>query len=250
MTNLIPNRKINALSGYQFVQANMLLGGFLREQNILKEFLEGNIPEFLRKMVPIQITIGNDTITYLVMPDVLSIGDNQDYIRMPMNPHTAQIIADKYDCTLPTKKMAYDIWKAASNKLMPKPWGPPYNQEMYSTKRFEEHNNIISNQLLNLDYTQLTAGHKKDVVLTNKLAPDNPKKRVAIYGWFNLNGSPIQGLNPVDHDDLYEDYSHGIRMIANDIIVNNNPMRIQDVFKDPILSKLISDEGPLAFTRY
>lgn len=36
MTNLIPNRKINALSGYQFVQANMLLGGLLRDQNILK----------------------------------------------------------------------------------------------------------------------------------------------------------------------------------------------------------------------
>ena len=112
------------------------------------------------------------------------------------------------------------------------------------------HNNIINNQLIHLDYRQLTAGHKKDIVLTNKLAPNNPARRVAIYGWFNNDGSPIQGLNPADHDDLYEDYSHGVRMIANDVIINGNPMRIQDVFKDQILNKLVSDEGILAFTRY
>ncbi len=250
MNNIIPSAKSNAPSGYQFIQNNMQLGGSLRERNILKEFLEGNIPDFLKNLIPIQITLGSNTITYSVMPDVLSIGHELDYVRMPMNPHTAQIIADKYDCTLPTKKMSYDIWKAATNKLTPKPWGLPYNQEMYSTSRFDAHNNIINNQLIHLDYRQLTAGHKKDIVLTNKLAPNNPARRVAIYGWFNNDGSPIQGLNPADHDDLYEDYSHGVRMIANDVIINGNPMRIQDVFKDQILNKLVSDEGILAFTRY
>jgi hypothetical protein len=186
------------------------------------------------------------------MTDVLSIGSEQDYVRMPMNPHTAQAIADKYDCTLPTRKMCNDIWKLATNKLAPKPWGPPYDQDMFATHRIGEHNKTINSQLWSnsQDYKVLTAGHKKDVVLTNKLYPNNPNKRVAIYGWFMLDGKPIQLLNPSDHEDLYEDYSHGIRLIANDVIANGSPMRMQQVFAHPTLSRLVSDEGTLAFTRY
>lgn len=103
---------------------------------------------------------------------------------------------------------------------------------------------------LNLDPHALTSGHKKDVVITNRLYPNNPNKRVAIYGWIQSNGQPIQGLNPVSHEDTYEDYSHGIRMISNDVIVNGNPMRMQDVFSDAKLWMLVSDEGPLTFQRY
>jgi hypothetical protein len=40
----------------------------------------------------------------------------------------------------------------------------------------------------------LLVGHKKDVVLTPLLATTYPKD-VAIYGWTELNGVPIQGLN-------------------------------------------------------
>lgn len=246
----IPVRDPGSITGSTFIQNNMNLGGAVREQNILSEFIHGNIPDFLRKLIPVEISDGINKITYVVMPDVLSIGNDQDYVRMPMNPHTAQAIADKYDCTLPTRKMCNDIWRAAKNKLAPKPWGPPYNQEMLSTYRIGAHNTTVNGQLSGLNYTDLTAGHKKDVVLTNALRPNNPNRRVAIYGWFMLDGKPIQPLNPADHDDLYADYSHGIRLIANDIMVNGSAMRIQQAFADPALSKLLSDEGPLLFTRY
>jgi hypothetical protein len=247
----IPPRDPGSITGSAFIQNNMNLSGAVREQNILSEFIHGNIPDFLRRMVPIELSDGTNKITYLVMPDVLSIGSEQDYVRMPMNPHTAQAIADKYDCTLPTRKMCNDIWSSAKNKLAPKPWGPPYNLEMLSTYRIGVHNSTINNQLVGLDHSALTTGHKKDVVLTNALRPNNPNKRVAIYGWFLLpDGKPIQDLNPSDHDDLYADYSHGIRLIANDIMVNGSPMRIHQAFTDPVLSKLLSDEGPLLFTRY
>ncbi len=39
---------------------------------------------------------------------------------------------------------------------------------------------------------KLIAGHKKDVVITNRLL--TMPKRVAIYGWHRPNGSPIQPL--------------------------------------------------------
>jgi hypothetical protein len=248
--SLISTREINAVSGSQFIKNNINLTGKKREENILNEFLSGNMPNFLRKFHSITVTAGTNSITYLVMTDYLCVGHDDDYVRMPMNPLTAQIIADKYDCTLPTRKMVNDIWINSKNKLVPLPWGPPYDSSMMSTERYGIHNSRINNQLTGKDFTLLTSGHKKDVVLTNKLSPNNPNKRVAIYGWIQLNGNPIQGLNPASHEDTYADYSHGIRLVINDVMCNGSIRRIQDIFKDKELSNLISDEGVLTFDRY
>lgn len=248
--SLIPTRDPGSVTGSAWIQANLDLGGEVRENNILQEFLHGNIPDFLRNFVGVTASDGTNSITYMVMPDVLCIGSNDDYVRMPMNPHTAQAIADKFDCTLPTKKMVDTIWSQAVNKVAPLPWGPPFDGDMLKTYRVGVHNGRIQAQLAGLDATALISGHKKDVVLTNRLYPGNPNKRVAIYGWIQLNGQAIQGLNPVSHEDTYEDYSHGLRMVANDCMVNGTSRRIQDVFADPSLSTLVSEEGVLKFTRY
>jgi len=247
---LIHSRDPGAVTGSVFVSENMHLTGATRENNILHEFLGGNIPDFLRNFTGVDVTDGTNTITYLVMPDYLSIGTDNDYVRMPMNPLTAQKIANQFDCTLPTRKMVNDIWKHSPNKVVPLPWGPPYDSSMMSTERIGIHNQRIQKQLEGKDFKLLLSGHKKDVVLTNRLYPGNPNKRVCIYGWIQSNGQAIQGLNPVSHEDTYADYSHGIRMIANDVIVNGSPMRMKDVFADPKLSALVSDEGPLKFTNY
>lgn len=248
--SLISVRDDNAVLGSEFIKNNMNIVGKSREDNILNEFLNGNIPDFLRTFNSITINHPGHILTYLVMADYLSIGTDADYVRIPMNPLTAQLIAEKYDCTLPTRKMVNDIWYNSMNKLAPLPWGPPYDQSMMSTERYGIHNARIQNQLQNKDFKLLTSGHKKDVVLTNKLAPNNPKKRVAIYGWIQLDGTPIQNLNPVSHEDTYADYSHGIRLIANDVMYNGSLMRIQDIFQDNELSFLVSDEGSLNFTKY
>lgn len=250
--SLIPSRDPGSITGSAFIQANMDLLGAARELNILHEFQHGNVPDFLRNFTSVTVSDGTNTLAYLVMPDVLCIGSNDDYVRMPMNPHTAQSIADQYDCTLPTRKMVNDIWKQAPNKLEPKPWGPPYDGDMVKTYRIGVHNTTIQNQLsaAGLDPHALTSGHKKDVVLTNRLSPNNPNKRVAIYGWIQSNGQAIQGLNPVSHEDTYEDYSHGIRMVANDALLNGNPIRMKDVFAHAVYSALVSDEGPLSFQKY
>lgn len=248
----IPERNPNSMTGSEFIQANLNLVGATRETNILKEFQEGNMPDFLRSFVEITVTDGTNTIVYKAMSDYLCIGSDDDYVRMPMNPHTAQSIADQYDCTLVTRKMVNDIWKQSVNKLAPKPWGPPYNADMEKTHRIGTHSKWIQDQLTTSgkDPFALTSGHKKDVVITNKLAPNNPQKRVAIYGWIQLNGQPIQGLNPTSHDDKYADYSHGIRLVDNNVVVNGQSMRIRDVFKHATYCKLISDEGVLNFLSY
>lgn len=241
---------VQLVTGSQFIQDNMNLVGAIREANILREFQNANMPNLLRNFIPITISDGRNTITYHVTPDVLCIGDDDDYVRMPMNPHTAQAIADQFNCSLITRKMSNDIWKMSTNKLEPKPWGPPYDGDMQKTYRIGVHNTTIQNQLAGRDPRALTSGHKKDVVLTNKLYPNNPSRRVAIYGWIQLNGQPIQGLNPSSHEDTYEDYSHGIRLVSNDCTVNGTAMKIQDVFRHQVYSSLVSDEGPLLFLRY
>lgn len=247
---LIPTRDPGAVSGSKFIQNNMNLGGAVREQNILDEFMHGNVPDFLRDFTEVKYSDGTNTITYLVMTDYLSIGSNEDYVRMPMNPLTAQKLATKFDCTLPTRKMVKDIWEQSENKLPPLPWGPPYDADMEKTHRVGTHSQRIDAQLAGKNKFALTSGHKKDVVLTNRLYPNNPSHRVAIYGWIQMNGNPIQDLNPTSHEDTYEDYSHGIRLIANDVSVNGNVMRMQEVFADPKLAPLVSDEGVLKFIKY
>jgi hypothetical protein len=251
-TSSIPERNVNSVTGSDWVKSNLNLTGSTREANILQEFKEGNIPDFLRNFTEVTVSNGANSITYKVLADVLCIGNNDDYVRVPMNPHTAQAIADQYDCTLITRKMSNDIWKQSVNKLEPKPWGPPYDLDMEKTHRIGTHSDTIQKQLLsaNKDPFALTSGHKKDVVLTNKLAPHNPAKRVAIYGWIQLNGKPIQDLNPSSHDDKYADYSHGIRLASTDCSVNGVAMTMQDVFSHPVYSALVSDEGPLKFQKY
>jgi len=249
---LIPLKESKAISGTDFINLNMSVKRDVREQNILDAFLKGNIPNFLRNFSPIVISSNNNTITYMVTSDYLSIGSDLDYVRMPMNPLTAQKIADKYDCSLPTKKMVMDIWTQSTNKLDANKltWGPPYDSSMMNTDRIKIHNDKINVLMSKMDKTKLTAGHKKDVVLTNKISPNNPNKRVVIFGWIKSDGTPIQGLNYWSHEDTYADYSHGIRLIANDVMVNGKLMRIQDVFKDAILSNLLNDEGILTFLKY
>lgn len=243
---------LNTVTGSSFIQANINLTGSQREANILREFLNGNIPDFLRNFVSVAVSDGTNSITYLAMSDFLAIGTDDDYVRMPMNPHTAQSIADRYGCTLVTKKMAYDIWRGAINKLAPRPWGPPYDSDMEKTYRIGVHNATIQKQLVSggMDPHALTSGHKKDIVLTNFLGASNINRKVAIYGWIQLNGQPIQGLNYFSHSDTYADYSHGVRLVSNDCVVNGVAMKMQDVFSHPVYCRLVSDEGPLKFLRY
>src|SRR5574339_857502 len=94
---LIPHRDPGAVTGSVFIQENMHLSGATRESNILHEFLAGNIPDFLRNFTGIEVSDGANTITYLTMPDFLAIGTDADYVRMPMNPLTAQKIANQFD---------------------------------------------------------------------------------------------------------------------------------------------------------
>jgi hypothetical protein len=68
--------------------------------------------------------------------------------------------------------------------------------------------------------------------------------RVALYGWHDLNGAPIQPLS-TRHGEHYLDYSHGLRLVSELMLVNGRVMDVHDVVENTRLAPLVSREGPL-----
>lgn len=244
LTN-IPKRPASALTGSQFIKKTSNLTPAQREAAIVKEINSGNIPNFLRQTqtVSFQTKMKNgkyQRVEMNVMPDYLAIGSDKDFIRIPMSPLSAQKIADKYNMVLPTAKIVDEIYKHSSLKYTPSPLPP--GRKMVSSDVYKQHNHLIEKQRKNRSLDQLASGHKKDVVLTNRLRVQPGK--VAIYGWHRPNGKAIQPLSLV-HGNYYADYSHGIRLIDPWIKVDGKRRNINSVMSDKHLASLVSNEGKL-----
>ena len=218
------------------------------EAVLIEEIKAGNTPAFSKEFVTVRIS-GIDakgkfhTASYQVAPDYLAVGTDTDFVRVPLTPMAAQPVADFWGCSLPTRKMVDQIYKQADVKLAPKPLIE--NREALAT--FIQHNQIIEGQRAGKRLGALVGGIKKDVVITNLL--QQRAHRVAIYGWHQLDGVPIQPLTTV-HVDWYVDYSHGIRLVKRAMIVDGQPRDLWDVLKDPDLCFLVSDEGPITVPHY
>lgn len=244
----LPERPADAPNGSQFRDQIAALPRDQREAAILREITGGNVPGFLRRLIPIRVEAVDSsgarlTATYFVTCDYLAVGTDDDFFRMPMIPRTATAIADAAHCSLITAKISDDVFAAASVKLDPQ----PLTKDRDAAPTFFEHHQIIENQIIEQQLRgtvrgSLIAGIKKDVVQTNRLK-EKPH-RVAIYGWHYPNGRPIQPLY-VGHVDWYVDYSHGIRLMADQMIVDGRSLAVSEVLKDPRLCVLLSNEGPL-----
>ena len=55
--------------------------------------------------------------TIFVMPEYLAIGSDSDFLRIPMNLHTATAVADRFGFVLPTKKMVDAIYDQSTFSL-------------------------------------------------------------------------------------------------------------------------------------
>lgn len=243
----IPQRSEQDLTGSQFVAYVSKMNPREREQAILEEISKGNLPAFLRKLVPVKLqcesTNGQRLIaTIFVIPDYLAIGSDTDFLRIPMNLHTAVSIAERFGFVLPTTKMVDAIYQQARHRLFPRPL--PAGPEMRSTGYYWTHNKMIDDQVhaIGARLGELVSGDKKDVVMTNRLATH--LGRIAIYGWHSGLNRPIQPLSTV-HGANYADYSHGIRLISEWALINGKLQSIYAVLRDPSTARILSDEGPI-----
>jgi hypothetical protein len=244
----IPERPSQAAEGAQFARSIEHLGGAEREAAIRRELLAGNMPSFLRSLVPIRLsgrTAGGRIahILLCVAPDYLAIGSDADFLYVPMRLTTALQIAQRLGFMLPTPRIVDAIYAQASVHLAPQPL--PASESMRSSAYYRDHNALIEQQRAALGTAPgaLTAGEKKDLVLTNRLwrFPD----RVAIYGWHRAAGDPIQPLSTV-HGWRYADYSHGARLISTRAWVDGIPRSLSELLQDRQLAGLISSEGVIA----
>jgi hypothetical protein len=249
LTRSIPPRSPQALTGSQFAETVSSMDRQQREHAILGQLLDGNLPGFLRKLAPVKLShepAGGKTLlaTIFVMPEYLAIGSDSDFLRIPMNFHTATAIANRFRFVLPTKKIVDATYDQASCRFTPQPL--PAGPQMTSTGYYRMHNAMIDKQSRTRGFAlgALVSGHKKDVVLTNRLRsrPD----RIAIYGWHRATGDPIQPLSTV-HDAGYADYSHGIRLVGGMAMIKGTLQSVHDILQDSLFANLLSDEGAIRF---
>ncbi|MDY7395933.1 hypothetical protein UMM65_11810 [Aureibaculum sp. 2210JD6-5] len=221
-----------------------------REDSLIYYMSNGWMPDynFRFKKVSYQHknTLGkNYKISFWATPDYLSIGTNKDFVRMPLTPQSAQLLADQFHCVLPTTKMVDEIYKTANQKLPP----IPLTENRDSLLTFVKHHLLIQEQLQHKIPNRIVAGIKKDVVQSTAVLKNPKPNRVAIYGWHKLDGKPIQPLY-TGHVDWYVDYSHGIRLIYEKMLINNKVYFVKDVLNNPKLAGIICDDDECAIMRY
>jgi len=243
----IPVRSTAAAPATGFVQRVEGMNEAGREEVIRAELLAGNLPRFLRRLTPVTLN-GNGAdgrpvnVTLCVLPDYLALGSDRDFLHIPMGLETALTVADRFGFVLPTARMVDAIYRQAAIKLPPRPLPP--SDRMRTTGYFLDHERQLQGQLREQAATPgaLVAGHKKDLVLTERLR--RKPGRVAIYGWHRSDGQPIQPLSTV-HGARYADYSHGVRLVSKVAYVDGKARPLAHLLKDPQLAPVLNDEGPI-----
>lgn len=244
----IPRRSRGA-SGARAVLASVQnVDGVKRDQTVLREILNGNMPGFIRNLAPVNISGRaadgrNVNITLCVTPDYLALGSDRDHVRVPLGLRAATRIGEAFNMILPTPRMVDTIYRQADLRLSPRPMSP--GPQMTSTNYFMRHHATVEAQRQSAGAAPgtLISGHKKDVVLTTRLA--SKRGRVAIYGWHRSNGQPIQPLSTV-HGAGYADYSHGVRLVSRTAFLNGKSIDLRTLMADPRYAGLLSSEGPIS----
>ena len=248
-----PPRGREAMTGSRFRRLTEKLNASERDSIIFREIVAGNISDWLRKPVYLTDTVADAAgkaheIIWRVLPDFIAIGDDSDFMRVPMLPLSAQKIADHFGAVLPTRRMSDLIHRHSTFKAVPHPMTP--DATMTTVPVFARHDSIVEacRMAAGAHSGQLTAGHKKDIVITNRIATE--PGRLFIYGWHYPDGKAIQPLSAA-HSVGYVDYSHGVRLVSDDIIIDGRLYSLKQILRDPVLYKLVSDEdGPMERVGY
>jgi hypothetical protein len=236
----LPVRPAGAIGGSEFARRTSGLSSADRDRAVVAELERGNVPSFLGHLAPVKLTnnASDGPATIWVTPDYLAIGSNDDFLYVPLTYYSATIVADRFGSVLPTARMVDAIYEQSAHHLTPAPLpaGPLMRSNLYLSR----HQQRIDEQRSGLPLGELISGHKKDLVLSNRLL--QVPGRVAIYGWHRAPGDPIQPLSTV-HGAQYVDYSHGVRLVSTTVLVDGRPRSIYDALQDSQIAPVLSREG-------
>lgn len=245
--------------------------GDAREEAIFQAFASGQMPGFLTKFVeivikpttPIKHPLGDVLEIHCeVTSDFLAVGESTDFVRMPMRPGTAQRVADRLKCLLPTQKLVDAIEAQpkcrkvanvgldpskvpASIKSKHKEDFPAFMEFMHTSEAYQVHNQQIeTGALKGVSGGTLVSGHKKHIVIPPM------KGKVVIYDWPDKNG---RRSTHGTHGSFYVDYSHGVRLVRNSVTLIfsswGDVITYEEALKHPTVHKAFVDT-PLINPRY
>jgi len=243
----VPSRPANAPDGTQFTNIITGLSVTEREKWVYAQVINGNLPDWMRTLQPINTSFSGHTATYHVLPDYLAIGSDTNYFLEPTTPILAQRLADRLGCTLPTRKMVDQIWTNAAVKLTPVTFDPMF-YDILSLEVFGGENaGVRAQRVTNAPpLGALVGGDKKDVIISTKIYTNfynaSITHVVVIYGWHYPGGSHIQNIFN-GHEETYADYSHGTRLVQMNLTMDGSPNTVTNILTNPSLAKLLSDEG-------
>lgn len=229
----LPPRPRDALGGEAFFASIERATVAERETALEEQLLHGNVPRFLRSLVPVPVRLGELEARVFVTPDYVAIGSDEDFVRVPLLVRTAARIAASAQSLFPTVELVDAIYRSAGLKLGSPPMAPGLG--MASSRYFVEHNRAIEDhrRARGLPLGTLLAGPKKDLVLTARLLAR--PGRTPIYGWFREDGSVIQPLSLV-HDHHHLDYTHGLRLVSAGAEIGGRRV--------PLLDHLVEEPTP------
>lgn len=237
-----------------------VLTGMARENAILNAIGNGEYPAVFRDGPWRDVIVqgGGHVLQLRVAPDFFALGTADDPYYVGLTPIGAQRLANSLHSILPSKKLATDIAKHAGKLLSlyevnpGAPWydtatGIPKNIE--ATGAWSASNKKRNSKLMGPGrWARLTAGHMKDVITSFKgLGGSCPSKTcVTIFGGAggSNDGWAIQPKSTIHDWNYGPDYSHGVRLVSRHAVLDGAVVDLVDVFKNPALAALVSDEGP------
>jgi len=237
-----------ATNGTDVAKLLWSLNGAAREQAILPLLLDPqSYPAWFWNFLPVNFQARDArnvtrNVTMYVSPDFLALGSATDWLRIPLWPATAQAVCDKFGCVLPTTFLADQIWdhSGARGSLSVPPQALPKPSPLMETTPAWVSNQILTQKAL-ADLTPgsaLVDGVKKNVVV----GPNLNGQKVAIYGGRYPGGSLIQPYSTI-HDASYSDYSHGIRLIEDNVTIDGASDKLSRIATDPVLWPLAIGTG-------
>ncbi|AKT38807.1 uncharacterized protein CMC5_029530 [Chondromyces crocatus] len=191
----------------------------------------------------------NRTVVLFVSADALRLGDEHASVRVTVSARTTQRIADALGCVLPTTKICDLIWEQAAVKLAPCIQSP--DKAMGYTSRMIQHHDRV--EKARAGRPGLIENVGKHWVLTNRLA--SKRDASANYGWYDHRAPYLSGKHRVwqplglAHNLDHVDYSQVVRLVQQCCLVDGEERDLKEVLVDRELSPLVSNEGPLKFTR-
>lgn len=193
----------------------------------------------------ITMTANGHVGVFSVMSDGLKIGG----VRIAASAFVCQQVADLLSACLPTPRINDQCWLQAAIQIPPQTLWPAGTDTATMVKESSLIDGAIGNR------AGLVAPVGKPWVLAKK----STTLMTSIYGWQSavpIAGVPtypspatsnVKVVQPLSqaHFNTYVDYSSLISLVSRNCMIDGIARDLFDVLQDPVLSALVSHEGPL-----